>query len=94
MGLGPRLTVCPVPRAIPLTAAGGRDRLDYRWHEVDSLESIPRRDTEDVVSGGIQLRLAGVRLGLTAERTLRRSTLAIERAFDRTRFLGSVNFGS
>lgn len=96
LNTGGRLTVTQrIIGPFDLRAMAQRNRLAYRWHDDGTLGSPARRDLEDVVSGGVQIRLGTTRIGLAAERTLRRSTLsARERNFDKTRLIGSVNLGS
>jgi hypothetical protein len=98
LNTGARLGVTQrVAGPFDLRATVQRDQLAYRWHHdlVAGATSIPRRDIADVLSGGVQVRIGGSRVGLAMERTLRRSTLSTaERNFDKTRFIGSVSFGS
>lgn len=98
LSTGARLAVTQrVAGPFDLRGSVQRDRLAYRWHDelTPSASSVPRRDIEDILSGGVQVRFGGTRVGLAVERTVRRSTLsAAERNFDKTRLVGSVNFGS
>lgn len=94
---GGRLEITqPLVGPFDLRVMAQRDRLFYRWH-LDPLRSTSttHRDTEDVLSGGLQVRIGETRVGLAAERTLRRSTLSPgERNFDKMRLIGSIRVGS
>jgi hypothetical protein len=88
---GLRVTVSHLLRdAIDLRASAGRERLDYR---AERPVSDSRRDTADIISIGGGYRLQpNLRLGLDLEFAWRDSDRP-ERAYDRTRLLGSLSYG-
>jgi hypothetical protein len=89
---GFRVTLSQVVReSIDVRGAVGRERLDYRAEE--SPTEDPRRDRADVFSAGAGYRFqSNIRIGVDVEYARRASDRA-DRAYDRTRLLGSFSYG-
>jgi Putative beta-barrel porin 2 len=80
--------------SVDLHASAGRERLDYRVQdEAGAPTGQLRLDRADVVSAGAGYRLqSNVRIGVDVEYARRLSDRA-DRAYDRTRVLGSFSYG-
>ncbi len=82
----------------PLSVQAGGDwqHLGYRWRQGPAEDSTPeRRDNVKSIFGGFKVTLGrGFAVGVTAERTRRRSNQFLLQNFDRMRLMSSVTVGS
>lgn len=73
----------------------GWESMSYRWQLATPADAADRLDTMRTISGGVGVNVSrGIRISVTAERSVRRATHSSLEDYRRVRFLSAVTVGS